>query len=347
MKTHMLEEILEQPQVVDDILKKYLSGNDILIDLPAKISQLRLVASGSSYHVSVIIANLIKEKTDLDVSYDYSSEFILRNKFSYDKDTLYVFISQSGETSDTVCAMRKVKECGVKTMAITNVKNSTLWNETDYQIDVCAGEEKSIASTKAVTAQVLCMYLMVAKYLKSQNDSSVGKLISDLKDLPATMQKFIDNRELLQPITKVLSEFNNIAILGDSIFYAIALEMALKMKETSYINVNTYPIGEFLHGHMAVLNNKGAIIALLDERNLEANIKILKKAMKDYNPTVVTVSESVDDDAFDFNFHMDKTPFVNRVFNTLLLLQITAYQVATALGRDIDNPKGLSKVVQV
>ena len=345
MNTHMLNEILEQPEVTRKILKKYIDGENILIDLPENITRLRIIASGSSYNAASIITYFFKVNTNLDVNCDYSSEFILKPYFRYDKNTLYIFLSQSGETSDTVNALRKVKIRGIPSLVITNKKDSTLWREADYKLEVFAGEEKSIAATKSFSAQTLCLYLIMLKYIEVHNSEALLSRLEEIKSLPDTMQHFLESRELIQPIAKILSGFDNISILGNRVYYPIAKEAALKIKETSYININAHPFGEFLHGHLAILNRKSAIIALLDADNLQSNLKILNKILQDYNPTVVTVFESPAFENFDFNFQIDNTPFINKVFNLILFSQLLAYQTATELGKDADKPKGLKKIV--
>lgn len=151
---------------------------------------------------------------------------------------------------------------------------------------------------------------------------------------------------MLSPIAKILSEYQNIAVLGDSFYYPVCTELSLKMKEISYININAYPTGEFLHGHIALLNNKAALIVLIDEENINSNLKSLNKIMSKYNPAVVTVSENISDDTFDCNFHINKQPIINKLFDLILFLQLLSLKTAVALGRDVDNPKGLNKVVQ-
>lgn len=343
MESFMLKEILEQPEVVTKILENYIKNNDILIEMPKKISRLRIIASGSSYHAASILTYLYKEYTDIDVNCNYSSEFILKPRVRYDKDTFYIFVSQSGETSDTLSAMNRVKACGIKTMAVTNVENSTLMREADYQMLVHAGKEVSIASTKAVTAQIVCLYLTLLKYMQLQG-TDVSEKIAEIMNLPKTLQNFLGTREIVETAAKFLCEFPNIAVLGNKAYYTVALEGSLKIKETSYINVNACPMGEFLHGHVAVLNTKSAVVALIDEENAEINLKNLRRVNKEYTTTIVTVSEN-DIDEFDFNLRIEKTPVINKLFILLVLLQLLAYNIANALGRDIDNPKGLSKVV--
>ncbi len=344
MQSYMLSEIQEQPEIFRNILSKYISADgEILIELPEQISQLRIIASGSSYHCASVLTYLFKMNTDLDVNCDYSSEFILKPNFRYDKNTFYVFISQSGETSDTINALKKVKIRGIKSMCITNTKNSTLWNESDYKLSILAGKELSIASTKAFSAQILVLYLTMLKYVQ-MNGIDISDKISELKLQPNLLKKFFLSSEIIETISTILYEFQNIIILGNKFNYTIALEGALKIKETSYINVNAYPLGEFLHGHVAVLNNKSAIIAVIDEQNLETNLKNLRKIQQEYNPTIITISTKNIED-FDFNFYYDAKTLINKIFCLVTFFQLLAFAIAKQLNRDIDSPKGLKKVV--
>lgn len=345
MKSFMQSEIFEQPLVLNNLINEYVdSDNQILIDFPLSTKKIVLVASGSSYHCASLIANLFNMYSEINASYEYASEFVLNKLGEADKEPLYIFISQSGETSDALVSLRKVKQLGAKTMCVTNGKDSTMWKLCDYMVLSDAGEEKSIASTKALSAQILCLYLVMLKITKDESS------IKSLRKLPEVIENFLKSSDEIIAIADKLSKFEDLAILGNKALFSLAQEGSLKIKETSYVNANAYPQGEFLHGHVAFLNNGGALICLVCENHFEQNIKNLKKINEDYdNPTIVAICPEAQGNAIDKVTNLSiklkfDTP-IEYIFQTLILLQLLALGIATKLGRDIDTPKGLSKVV--
>lgn len=345
MQSHMFNEILEQPRVLETFLNEYVKDGEIRIDLPENIKKLRIIASGSSYHAASIMTYFFKMNTNLDVNCDYSSEFVLKSNFGYDESTFYIFISQSGETTDTINALKKAKLRGISTMVITNTKDSTLWRLADYKLFLHAGQELSIASTKSFSAQVLALYLIMLKYLQMKKCVDVSGKLEQLQTLPAETKSFLQKKDVIETAAKILSEFENIIILGNMYYYSLALEGALKIKETSYINVSPFPMGEFLHGHVAVLNNKSAVLALIDDENLKVSLNYLQKITQEYAPTIITISSNDLEDKFDFSFLMEKKNEISTIFKIIIFFQLLAYEIAKILGKNIDMPKGLKKVV--
>src|SRR5574344_1611686 len=184
----MESEIYEQPKILEHILKTYV-GTDgkINIEIPLSIEKIVLVASGSSYHCARFSADVFGEIAGIEARAIYSSEFLLKKIVPHDKGILYIFITQSGETTDTLSALNKAKQLGIKTMCVTNKENSTAWQTADYKINCQAGEEKSIASTKALTAQMLCLYLLAIKYAEIKN-LDIKKHFDNLKALPKVIR---------------------------------------------------------------------------------------------------------------------------------------------------------------
>lgn len=344
MQPYMLSEIKEEPQIIKKLLNLYIENSKINITIPKNIKHLRIIASGSSYHCASILTYLFKKYTSLDVNCDYSSEFILKEHFRYNETTFYIFISQSGETTDTIYALKKVKEKNIKNMAITNVENSTITKEADYYLLTHAGIENSIAATKSLLAQIFCLYLILLKFIKIE-DINITEYLNHLYNLSEYISKIQARQEEIETIAEVVCQFDNIVVLGNRFYYSIALEGALKIKETCYININAYPLGEFVHGHLATLNNKSAIIALIDEKNLENNLKILEKINNEYNPTIITISPKPEISVSDFNFEIPFTSEVIEIFSLIVFFQLLAFKTAKKLDRNIDNPKGLKKVV--
>lgn len=351
-KSTMQKEIFEQPDVVRNLFKAHINENNtISLNIPNDIENAVIIASGSSYNCAAIGANLLKETVGVSCEYEYSSEFILQKRHLINPKTLYIFISQSGETSDTLKALNIVKEFGGRTMCVTNGKDSALWKGCEYKILSDAGVEKSIASTKALCAQILCMMFIVLK-VKELKGENLASDMNELRVLPEYLESIIANKKI-DEVAKVVSGYDNIAVLGNRNFYSIACEGTLKMKETSYLKVMAYPFGEFLHGHVAILNTKAVMIAIIDEENEVSAKHIIEKILKDYQPKVVCISSVKAFNCLDcgdtcINIHNSKFPGaspLNTIFGTLITLQLIACEVASILGNNPDQPKGLSKVV--
>lgn len=345
----MESEIFEQPEILKNLSKKYITPDKyILINLPLNIKNVVLIASGSSYNCAHITAELLKENANCDAKCIYSSEFTLNSNINIDKETLYVFISQSGETTDTLDALKLVVKKTDKTLCITNNDDSTIWQLSNYKILTCAGKEFSIASTKAVSAQLFCAYLLVLKIMYSKN-LDIQSELNYLFNIPTFLETILDDIKNIKAIAKKLSKFDIISILGSRTLYALAKEGALKIKEISYINTTAYPQGEFMHGHLAVLNHKSAVISLIDSDHVDFCINNLKKIKENYKPFIVTISNNTANSALDkvsnYNFRLNAETKIFTLFGGLVILQLLALETAKCLNRNIDRPNGLKKVV--
>ena len=346
MSSIMKKEIFEEPSVIQNLIKNYVEQNrEIKLKLPDKVDNIVIVASGSSYNCAAIAAPLFIEYAGIPCAYEYSSEFILQKKHFITENSLYIFVSQSGETSDTLNALKKIKEKGVKTMCITNAKDSAMWKLCDYQILSDAGEEKSIASTKALTAQIFCSILVMLKLIAKKGEDISGYL-NTMRRLPEYLESITNDFEKISQAANLTAQYNNISILGNKNYYPIAKEGALKMKETCYLNVMAYPFGEFMHGHVAVLNQKSIVIAIIDEENAEFAIKNLEKIKKQYNPKVITITSVENVKSGDINIYIKTKRKMKAIFGSLLSLQLMACEMANLLDRDPDSPRGLTKVVK-
>ena len=208
MTSIMKKEIFEEPTVVKNLFMNYVSEDGVInLDLPKKVDNIVIVASGSSYNCAAIAAPLFVEYAEIPCEFEYSSEFVLQKKHFITPDSLYIFVSQSGETSDTLNALKMIKEQGVKTMCITNAKDSSMWNLCDYKILSDAGEEKSIASTKALTAQIFCAILVMLKLI-SQKGEDISGYLNTMKRLPAYLERIkidetVDITDKVCPLTFV------------------------------------------------------------------------------------------------------------------------------------------------
>ena len=345
-KSSMEEEIFEQAIVLENLLSAHVGAdNSIQFEIPSDIRKVVLVASGSSYHCARYAADLFGNIADMEAGAIYSSEFLLKSVVPHGNDFLYVFITQSGETSDTNKALNKAKEYGMKTLCITNKKESTIWQAADYKIDCLAGEEKSIAATKSLTTQMLCSTLLVLKYAQTKG-IDINPYLEQLKLLSKFVNETYSLHEQIKEVAKSLSEFKNLVVTADGISYAIAKEVSLKIKETSYINVYSSILGEFMHGHVAVLNNKIAQIHINVEDLSYTAIKNLNKIQEDYDPVLCLIGNSNEKVNADFHINIDCESVIVKFFCLVVIIQLLALEIAKKLKRNVDKPHGLNKVVK-
>ena len=344
-KSSMECEIFEQPEILKNILNTYVNGEEIKITLPENINKVVLLASGSSYNCARFAADLFGNVAQIEARAIYSSEFLLKSAVPHADDILYVFITQSGETSDTNKALNKAKQFGVQTLCVTNKKDSTIWQASDFKIDCMAGEEKSIAATKSLSAQMLCLSLIILKYAQFKGIDIANHLVN-IASLPQVVAETLEHKDCLMDMAAFLSKFQNIIVAADGISYAIAREACLKIKETSYLNISSSILGEFMHGHVAVLNNKAALLYIcVDDMNYTA-IKNLNKIIEEYDTPISVIGQS--------NSQVDTKYFIGvnyeselvKSFACVVLIQLLALEIAYKLKRNVDKPHGLNKVVQ-
>lgn len=345
-KTSMETEIFEQAEVLDNLLRTHVNDNDyILFDIPADIQKIVLVASGSSYHCARFAADLFGNIAGMEARAIYSSEFLLKSAVPHDDDILYVFITQSGETSDTNSALKKAKELGMKTLCITNKKGSTIWEASDFKIDCLAGEEKSIAATKSLTTQMLCCTLLVLKYA-AHKGIDISAYLKELKNLASYIEKTYKLQPEIKEMAKFLAKYKNIVVTADGISYAIAKEASLKIKETSYINVYSNILGEFMHGHVAILNNKPAMIHISINELSYTAIRNLNKIEEEYKPPLCILGCSNNKIDTKYNIDINCESEIVKSFCIVVAAQLLALETAIVLGRNVDKPHGLDKVVK-
>lgn len=348
-KTKMEKEIVEQKSIIPYILMKYIDpqSGEIKLDLPENIRKIVLVASGSSYHCARFAVDLVEKISKIETRAIYSSEFLIKTLIPHDENTLYVFITQSGETSDTLKCVERVKtETNLPTLCITNRENSSIWNVCDYQVACYAGVEEGIAATKSFTSQMLCLILISLKLIENLEPLSITKAYKDsLFHLPAIIEKAINKRDEVKKLAKHLAKENTIVLTAEGISYSLAKEGALKIKETSYKNVSAAILGEFMHGHVAVLNEKKStlIFITVDEMS-ERAINNLNKIKSDYNPTMVVIGKP-DEINTKYCLYVVCENEIQQLFANVIILQLLALETALSLNRNVDSPKGLHKVV--
>lgn len=349
-KCSMESEILEQSSVLEGLIHKY---NNTDFELPENIEKIVIVASGSSYHCARFSADLLGEIAGVEARAIYSSEFNLKKVIPHDRNTLYIFITQSGETSDTLKALKRVNEGFIDnegkyyldTLCVTNRQDSSVWNLSKYKLDCSAGVENSIAATKSFTAQMLCV-LIVALKLSKHKGRNIDEYLSSLDKLPDVIQATFELRPKIKHLARLLSKQHCLVITADGISYSIAKEAALKIKETSYMNINATYLGEFMHGHVAVLNNKSALVYISVDDISYSAVSNLEKIRKNYNPAMFIIGKHNNKIISNFNISINCENEILQMFSNVVIIQLLALEIARKLHRNIDKPKGLKKVVK-
>lgn len=344
---YMLKEINEQSKIIYDLLNKNLNTN--LNDIPSLLSYKRIdiVGCGSAYHTSLIAKSLFEEYADVEINCYVASEYRYQKNFC-NQNSLVIFISQSGETADTLACLRKIKAEKIKTLAIVNAEGSSIAREADDVIYTKAGQEIAVATTKAYTAQVTILSLLALKLAIEK------QLISDLDEIKKDsnmIMDYIDNLIKLpdyEIIAKKIYKNNDIFFIGRMIDYALALEGSLKLKEISYINSATYPAGELKHGTISLIEKNTPVISIITEENVKSKtISNIKEVVSRGAYSVVITSLDVERDIFDHIIYIPKVnPFLQPIIS-VIPLQLLAYYVAKNKGCDIDKPRNLAKSVTV
>ena len=359
----MMKEIHEQPKAVSDTLNSYIvpEGDTFRIDLSAtnltdedikKFSQIYIVACGSAYHVGVCTQYIIENIAQIPVRCELSSEFRYRT-MPIDPNSLCIIISQSGETADSLAALREAKAKGIKTLAIVNVIGSTISREADYVLYTFAGPEISVATTKAYSAQLAACYTLAIKLGLAKGTVSEEyskELINELMSIPCKINKVLEDKERLQWFAAKLAAQKDIFFIGRGIDYAICLEGSLKMKEISYIHSEAYAAGELKHGTISLIEDGTFVIGVLTQSGLyEKTLSNLveTKTRGAYLMALTSFGNYAIEDSADFVVYVPK---INELFAASLAvvpLQLLGYYVSCARGLDVDKPRNLAKSVTV
>lgn len=344
----MLKEIHETPRVIEDTLVGYVSETiDLDVGFAAGISEIIFVACGTSYHAALVGKYLIEEMTGIPVRVEYASEF------NYHQTplgrSLVIGITQSGETADTLEALRRAKGFGARILAITNVLGSSVTRIADYVVYTRAGPEICVAATKTFIAQLAIIYLIAAK-LSMLTRSKIERFTLELKLLPEKVQRILDKEGEIKKIGELLAGFENIMYIGRGLGFPIALEGALKMKEISYIHAEGYPAGELKHGPFALLGKNTPVVACIVRDNTYEIMLNNIKEVKARDSLVVAIADESDEEVEKYVDVVIKTPSVHHAFTPLthsIALQLLAYYTAKARGCEIDKPRNLAKSVTV
>ncbi|MBI4683885.1 MAG: glutamine--fructose-6-phosphate transaminase (isomerizing) [Nitrospirae bacterium] len=359
-KHFMLKEIFEQPRSIADTLRgrfypesgevnmeEFGIGTDDLKD----IEKIFIVACGTSWHASLVGKYIIEELARVPVDVDIASEFRYRNPIL--GKSLFIAITQSGETADTLAAMREAKKRGAKTLTICNVVGSTAAREADAVFYTHSGPEIGVASTKAFTAQIIGLYLFAAgiAHMKGRiNSNSATELLRDLLFLPEMIEKVLAKDSEILKIAKELFKAEDFLYLGRGINYPIALEGALKLKEISYIHAEGYPAGEMKHGPIALIDEAVPSVFLLPKDRLYEKVLSNIEEVRSRGGKIIAVTNDVDEDVCNRFDYCISVPDANPFLSTILMivpLQLLAYHVGVLRGCDVDQPRNLAKSVTV
>ena len=358
-KHFMEKEIYEQPQAILNTIDGRVGGDDVLdnifglgsSDILKKVKRIQVVACGTSLHAGRVAANWFSSISELPTQIDYASEYRYRNPH-VDEDSLLVTISQSGETADTLAALRYAKEKNyLSTLTICNVPTSSLARESDYSIFTNAGPEIGVASTKAFTTQLAALMLLALSLAKSRNINPKlrTRVITAMRSLPDTIEETLKLKDTILEIAPEIANKDNALFLGRGIFYPIAKEGALKLKEISYIHAEAYPAGELKHGPLALIDENMPVIALAPESEIAEKLVSNLEEVKARGGTLYVFSDpSISMDLKSGKLiNMPKCDFLLTPIIYTIPLQILSYEVALLRGTDIDQPRNLAKSVTV
>lgn len=355
----MFKEIMEQPNVIRDTVQPRIRNGKIVLDdieLSAEylkdIDKLYIVACGSAYHVGVVGKYVIEEMTRIPVEVTVASEFRYMNPIVNER-TLTVVISQSGETADTIAAMREAKRLGSRTFAIVNVVGSAIAREADDVLYTWAGPEISVATTKAYSTQLTAIYLLslyMAQELNLLEEKRLESYINALEMLPDNIQKILDNKEQIQYMASQYYNAKNVFFLGRTLDYAVALEGSLKLKEISYIHSEAYAAGELKHGPIALIEQGTVVVALCTVDKLFDKMLSNIKEVKARGAVLIAVVEEghtgIEEEA-DHVIYLPKCDELALPSEAVVPLQLFSYYIASLKGLDIDKPRNLAKSVTV
>ena len=357
-KNFMSKEIFEQPSTSKNCVNEYIDKirNDInLYDFPINPKDLRkifLIGCGTAYHSCKVAKYWIEELTDVDVETDVASEFRYRN-LKFNKNDLYIFVSQSGETADTAAALDIVKKNKMKTCSVVNVVESSIARNSDWVLPIHAGPEIGVASTKAFIGQMLVLFILTLKISRKReniNEKDYLDKIKNLKKLPKEIENSLKTEELIQIFAKDFLNAKGSMFLGRGSSYPIALEGALKLKELSYLHAEGYPAGEMKHGPLALIEDGLPVIVLAPkDKYFDKSVSNMQEVIARGGKILLITDKHSDVINENIRFRLEM-PFIDKLLNPFLLtipLQLLAYHVALLKKCDIDKPRNLAKSVTV
>ncbi len=355
---YMLKEIFEQPTSIRETigsrfrLGEKCSFDDIEIskEYLENVNRIFFVACGTAMHAGLVGKNLMEKLCHIPTEVDIASEFRYRNPI-IDEHTLCIYISQSGETADTIAALKLAKSKGAKTLAISNVIGSSITREADYSIYTHAGPEIAVASTKAYTSQVVLVAILAmhfAEILGSSDKLEIESLKKDIIDLPSKIEQILDNTEPIKDFAKKIYTEKDMFFLGRGTDYSVALEGSLKLKEISYIHSEAYAAGELKHGPIALIENGVTVIGIVTDKNLvEKSISNIQEVITRGAKTLVITNQILPNNNFDYVINIPETnPLISPILS-VVPMQLLSYYISKFKGLDVDKPRNLAKSVTV
>ncbi|MDC1138809.1 glutamine--fructose-6-phosphate transaminase (isomerizing) [Gammaproteobacteria bacterium] len=358
-KHFMEKEIFEQPQAITNTLDGRVGGEDVLENifgegsskLLSEVKRIQIVAAGTSLHAGRVAANWFSAISQVPTQIDFASEYTYKNPY-IDKSTLLVTISQSGETADTLTSLRHAKnQSYLGSLTICNVPTSSIARESDFILLTNAGPEIGVASTKAFTTQLVALMLLAMSIAKAKdiNPKLRTRITSALRALPEIIEESFNLKSIIQEIAPKIAEKDNALFLGRGIFYPIAKEGALKLKEISYIHAEAYPAGELKHGPLALIDENMPVIALAPESELAEKLVSNLEEVKARGGTLYVFGNAAGNMQINSGelITMPDCDFLLTPILYTIPLQILSYEVALIRGTDIDQPRNLAKSVTV
>ena len=355
---YMLKEIFEQPTAICETigsrfkLGEKCSFDDINItkEYLNKINRIYIVACGTAMHAGLVGKSAIEKLCKIPTEVDIASEFRYRDPIIDDK-TLCIYISQSGETADTIAALKLAKAKGAKTLAVSNVIGSSITREADYTIYTHAGPEIAVASTKAYTSQVVLMVILAVYFtevLGSCDENYIEELKSDILDLPAKVETILDEINTVKEFANKVYTEHDMYFLGRGTDYNVAMEGSLKLKEISYIHSEAYASGELKHGPIALIENGVTVISILTNPDLvEKSISNIQEVITRGAKTLVITNQKLPNNSFNYIINIPDTNSLISPILSVIPLQLLAYYIAKNKGLDVDKPRNLAKSVTV
>ena len=355
----MMKEIHEQPKAVRDTVNSVvrdgkidLSGVGITEEEIQKLQQIYIVACGSAYHVGVAAQYVIEELAQIPVRVELASEFRYR-RMLYAPNSLVIIVSQSGETADSLAALREAKAYGVKTLAIVNVVGSTIAREADHVFYTLAGPEIAVATTKAYSTQLIASYILSIEFARVRgmiDEDRAAELIAELQTIPDKIEKLLEDKERIQWFAAKQMNAQNMFFIVRGIDYAVSLEGSLKMKEISYIHSEAYAAGELKHGTISLIEPGTLVIGVLTQQDLyEKTVSNMVecKSRGAYLMALTTYGNYSIEDCAEFAIYIPKTDPLFAASLAVIPLQLMGYYVSVAKGLDVDKPRNLAKSVTV
>ena len=351
-KHFMLKEIFEQPQSVTETIRGRIKNNKIKISIGfnlESIERIIITACGTSWHAALIGKYLLEQLAQIPTEVDYASEFRYRQPLIR-KNNLMIAISQSGETADTLAALREAKKNQAKTLGIINVVGSTISREVDSGIYLYAGPEIGVASTKAFTSQVSALILLSLYLRQKQNLPLDKKILVDLKKIPEKIKEVLQVDRQIKKIAFAFKDARNFLYLGRGINFPVALEGALKLKEISYIHAEGYPAAEMKHGPIALIDSQMPVVFIAPKNALSSKIISNMQEVKARAGKIIAVTDYPDKEIKKVAEYIIKVPSINNYLSPIINsipLQLLAYHIADLKNINVDKPRNLAKSVTV